>query len=242
VKNVTGYDLNKLYTGCFGTLGVIEAAWLRLRPLPERRAVCEAELSTLHEASRQGLAAARLSTARAVALAIEPHEGRARLTAELAGDAESVAADAERLAADPGARPAPEAALDAVRERQAALPAPAGLRFRIAALPSRLEPALAELSRAGAALLAYPGLGLVYAALPLAAQPDEAAAARAFRLAERVAREAGGGVLCEAAPAWAKRGHDVFGALGVALPLVRTLKAGFDPEGILNPGRFVGRL
>ena len=34
VKNVTGYDLNKLYTGSFGTLGVIVSAWLRLRPRP----------------------------------------------------------------------------------------------------------------------------------------------------------------------------------------------------------------
>jgi glycolate oxidase FAD binding subunit len=33
VKNVTGYDLAKLYTGSLGTLGVI-AAWLRLRPRP----------------------------------------------------------------------------------------------------------------------------------------------------------------------------------------------------------------
>jgi glycolate oxidase FAD binding subunit len=32
VKNVTGYDLAKLYTGSFGSLGVIESAWLRLRP------------------------------------------------------------------------------------------------------------------------------------------------------------------------------------------------------------------
>ena len=34
VKNVTGYDLNKLYTGSFGSLGVIESAWLRLRAAP----------------------------------------------------------------------------------------------------------------------------------------------------------------------------------------------------------------
>jgi glycolate oxidase FAD binding subunit len=35
VKNVTGYDLAKLYTGSLGSLGVITAAWLRLRPAPE---------------------------------------------------------------------------------------------------------------------------------------------------------------------------------------------------------------
>jgi glycolate oxidase FAD binding subunit len=34
VKNVAGYDLTKLYTGSFGTLGVITQAIFRLHPLP----------------------------------------------------------------------------------------------------------------------------------------------------------------------------------------------------------------
>ncbi|GAA2733785.1 FAD-binding oxidoreductase [Actinocorallia aurantiaca] len=37
VKNVAGYDLGKLYTGSFGTLGLIVKASFRLHPLPEQR-------------------------------------------------------------------------------------------------------------------------------------------------------------------------------------------------------------
>ena len=85
VKNVTGYDLAKLYTGSLGTLGVIAAAWLRLRPRPERVLVMEAPLAGVDAALGQGLAAARLASARAAALELAPG-GAARLVVELAGD------------------------------------------------------------------------------------------------------------------------------------------------------------
>src|SRR5262249_27876743 len=38
VKNVAGYDMNKLYVGSFGTLAVLTEVILKLRPLPERSA------------------------------------------------------------------------------------------------------------------------------------------------------------------------------------------------------------
>lgn len=40
VKNVAGYDLNKLFIGSMGTLGIISTVTLKLRPLPKFESVC----------------------------------------------------------------------------------------------------------------------------------------------------------------------------------------------------------
>jgi FAD/FMN-containing dehydrogenase len=50
VKNVTGYDLHRLYTGSFGSLCLILEASLRLFPLQESELVCEGSSATLDAA------------------------------------------------------------------------------------------------------------------------------------------------------------------------------------------------
>jgi D-lactate dehydrogenase (cytochrome) len=49
VKNVAGYDLPKLHTGAFGTLGVITDVSLKLLPLPRRRTSLVIPVQTLGE-------------------------------------------------------------------------------------------------------------------------------------------------------------------------------------------------
>ena len=50
------------------------------------------------------------------------------------------------------------------------------------------------------------------------------------------------GAVVEDAPPEVKRGIDVFGPEPSSLPLMRSIKAQLDPNGVLSPGRFVGRL
>jgi glycolate oxidase len=52
IKDVTGYDLNGLFTGSEGTLGIITEALLRLVAKPRYAKTALAEFSSLHDASR----------------------------------------------------------------------------------------------------------------------------------------------------------------------------------------------
>ena len=86
VKNVTGYDLPRLATGSFGSLGLIAEVCLKLWPLPPERAMIHVD------DAGQALAAAY----RPLAL-IETND---RATLYLAGSGEELAAQAARVGGD----------------------------------------------------------------------------------------------------------------------------------------------
>jgi len=252
VKNVTGYDLMKLQIGAHGSFGVISAAWLRLRPRAECERVVAAALDETGDAMARAVAAARLPTARVCALVdlnfgfvVESsHAPRTGwlLIVEMAGDEAAVARDSDRLSADFGAGDATRGVIERVRSLQGENFGPAGLRFRLSVLPSRLDRVLRELAVAGAALLVYPGSGLVFARIALDNTADGIGVERAWLAMRSAARAGSGHVVLEAAPEWAKVARDVHGQATDEWRLARALKARFDPAGILNPGRFVGGL
>ena len=62
-----------------------------------------------------------------------------------------------------------------------------------------------------------------------------------FRTRE-LAREAGGTTLVEHCPLPLKKQIDVWGDQLQGMEIMRRIKQKFDPLGILNPGRFAGRL
>jgi glycolate oxidase FAD binding subunit len=237
VKNVTGYDLAKLYCGSLGSLGVIEGAWLRLRPTPERAVVLETPALPIAAACDEGLRASQRSALRVCAVVADG--ASARCLVELAGDAPSVSRDADWLAAELGAELAAADALQQLRLRQHGPTAEGGLRFRLGALPSELRRVVEGLFAEGGEVVAHPGLRLVYAGFAARAP---AAAEALFDAVARMTGADSGGVVCEAAPLALKRARDVFGDTASLLPLLRALKQRFDPEGVLSPGRFAGRL
>jgi glycolate oxidase FAD binding subunit len=237
VKNVTGYDLAKLFVGSCGTLGVITSAWLRLRPRPER---VDTLLAPAPADPSVAVAAARAPTARAAALldaSLAPElaaglGGARPFVLELAGDDAAVAADRASLAARLGAQDAPAHAVDLVRGAQGG----GAVRFRVAALPSELDALRGALAAAGAGVLALPSRGLLYAHFASSAEAFPAQLA-AVSLAARRAHAAW---RLEAAPLAARAACEVQGEPDGTAALQRALERAYDPAGVLNPGRGFG--
>jgi glycolate oxidase FAD binding subunit len=228
VKNVTGFDLVRLYAGAFGTLVVVTELVVRLRPLPERALVHRLDAPDLAAA----IAAAherRLRGPGPEALAIRPVGAGAG--AALLTRLEGAVDDVERRAADGGSETAPEADWEDLR-RVAAGPGDAACRVRLGARPSdlrELAESVASAAGADALVLLLPLVGSVLADVPESS---------AEWLLE-VARENGWVCRLGRAPLAVRHHIDAFGPPPATLPLMRELKRRFDPERMLSPGRFV---
>jgi glycolate oxidase FAD binding subunit len=265
VKNVTGYDLQKLYCGSFGSLGVIESAWLRLRPVPERVASLVAPVGGPSDplGTSLALSVARRPTARCVALldassaaelGLPTGGGEAGGTfvqvVEFAGPSSSVDDDVAWTRARCDAVAAPSGVIDAISalsSRRSTGSDGESIVARFAMLPSAVSRCVNELtnerSARGARIVAHPGLGLVYASWSTAEAALDAPSI--VRCVANIARGIRARARFERFPLDRREGSgfDVFGTLERGeLQLMRALKQKFDPAGVLNPGRPAGHL
>jgi len=228
VKNVTGYDLTRLYSGSYGTLVALAEVTLKLMALPDRMATLRATASDLREALR---IAAEL---RATHLPLDALAVVTGAAAERVGD--SHASVFIRIA---GPDAAVERMTRAVRERCAASPFDPRVWDSIASLPAGPD----RVARAGwpaghdvpigvalSNAVIYPGSGIAFVLGDLSVD-----AVRSMRAALEAAD---GALIVERADASFKRA--VGGAWGrprVPPAIARALKDRFDPQAVLAPGR-----
>ena len=227
-----------------GCLGVIESAWLRLRPSPESVAACIAPLRADSGGVRLAIETARRPTARCAALLDAGWAGSIGLggydpvlLVELAGTGPGVEGDLEWLGHQTNVTPASADAIDALGRALVAAPAPGGARARLAMLPSSCARAASSLRESGARLVVHAGLGIVHA--------EWDSAGKALGAVDRVAAAVGAEARFEQLPDELKRGRDVFGVgadRSAVVERMRALKRRFDPGGVLNPGRFLGHV
>ena len=248
VKNVTGYELTKLFTGSLGTLGAITRVTLRLRALPEASRTTVASLPASDSADQfadrvlAAIAAAPGPAAIAVAppgtgLPGLPEDGGFRLAvrfeglreeagippdgvAEAAGGALQILEDSDEEAFWAGVRDFPAV----VPERQGTL------GVAVHGPPRALLRTVWRLAAFGPPV-AFPDQRRAIASVPMG---DFEAALGALQ------EERGVSAVVETAPGDWKRNHPVFHPppSAAVAALSSRLRAALDPAGILAPGRF----
>ncbi len=211
VKNVSGYDMMKLHYGALGSLGVIVAASFKVFPKP---------LRDVTVSSGGGWNAATHALSTQVAPTALELDSDGRVLARYTGSPDAI----DRLVRELGWK-AVEPSVWTVYshrspERWARIAVPReALRRIVQALPS------------GSEWWASPGTGIAHWAVNV-----DAGAVRDIRA--RV-EAAGGKLVMLAAPDDFMREVGAWGTPPPTLEIMRRLKKAFDPEGVLNPGRFV---
>jgi glycolate oxidase FAD binding subunit len=256
VKSVTGYDVPKLLVGSLGTIGIIVGATLRLRPLPAATGTWRLALPSPAEAESflsalldSGLEADRVTllNGRAARACGQPDE-RLTFLVSVGSVQEAVLSQGSALTKLVGAhggqaRECPTSAWNSLGD---ALQRPTVLR--LACEPKRLMFWLGELEQLASGLgvevsvVAQAGNGMLQAAL-LGQLPGSRLEVDLVRpLRDGLASE-GGSLVVERAPAELKTQLEVWGPIHPdSLQIMARLKREFDPDGVLNPGRFVGGL
>src|SRR6266404_1764392 len=244
VKNVAGYDLPKLVTGALGTLGVITRAIFRLHPLPRERRTISCVPTDVREAQRLVVAIQNSKLAHSALQICCEREMQPRVDVLFEGTEAGLTAQVEQVKVMMGAAAISDAGGDVWSARQEICSA--GKRgetefavVKFASLPAQMAETIetiARLSRPDVRWkVAAQATGIGWARLDGDAQAMESAL-REFR----AGLERGGGSLVTAHRAAGMSALDAWGKAGDALPLMNAVKRQFDPQGILNPGRFVG--
>jgi glycolate oxidase FAD binding subunit len=216
VKNVSGYDLMKLHHGALGTLGVIVAASFKVFPKPMRDV--SVETGPLPAAESWTAVARALAMPQAPAALELFSDGR--VLARFLGSPDAV----ERMVRELGWSVASASAWS-----EHALRGPESWA-RIAVPPHELKRVLGSLP-GGAFWWASPGLGIAHWTVDTTPE--------AVRDIRTVVEGAGGRLVLMDAPPELTREVGAWGTPPSTLDVMKKLKNAFDPQNILNPGRFV---
>ncbi|WP_392482173.1 FAD-binding oxidoreductase [Nostoc sp. C110] len=242
VKNVAGYDLMKLLTGSYGTLGLISQLTFRVYPLSEAsgtvvltgsaEAVSQAA-DILRGSALTPVQADLLSTKLVSSLGLGQGLG---LIARFQSISESVKEQSNRVL-EVGQKLGLNGAIFADAD-EASLWQRLQERIHFSATESVITCKIGVLPTAAIEILAQVEFGLIHISSGLGLlQLEDKNQVLQVRDSTQLNR---GFLTILEAPVAVKEQIDVWGYTGNVLPLMRRIKEQFDSKNILSPGRFVG--
>jgi FAD/FMN-containing dehydrogenase len=253
VKNVAGYDLCKLFTGSYGTLGVITEVTFKLRPLPaESRTIVASGgrgillvLGKQIAANSSAVAVEIVSPLLAKDLGLATKDNECALFVRFAGSSRGVVtqtAQTLKMLRDAAVRCATHDedlslwhSLSNMTKHDLSWRA----RVRSSDLSALLEE-VAALERDDAwrsTIRWQAGVGDGRLGVRARTPAYQKEAARALERLRQTAEDRGGSLVLEQAPVEIKRACDAWGSFGSAGELMKRVKQQLDPQSVLSPGR-----
>lgn len=253
VKNVAGYDLMKLFTGSYGTLGILTEVTLRVYPVTEASGslVLTGDVEAIASATKTLLASSLTPTAIDLLsnqIVTQMNLGKGMgLIVRFQSVTEAVKQQCSRLL-EIGQKlglqgnlyaDADESTLwQLLPEQIWSTPQKPGIVCKIGVLPNAAASTLTHLET----LTSSTGLGLIHAGsgLGLLRFDAETVTAQTINEMRSYCQERKGFLTVLEAPIALKQKLDVWGYNGNDLKIMRQIKQQFDPTNILSPNRFVG--
>ena len=235
IKNVAGYDISKLFTGAYGTLGAVLGLSVRLHPLSPTTAtaVGRSDEPSLLEAAALGLSHARVELQ---SLDLRWEDGAGAVLARFGGSsAAQPARDAAGVMGEQGLETeVSEDDAEIWEAQRAGQRSERGTVVRVSGLQTQIAELLRTVRPMNARVVGRAGLGLSWVTLP-----HDANAAAGVESLRRALSPSPCVVLD--APDEVRAEVDVWGAADPAtMVLMRRVKERFDPAGVCAPGLFAG--
>jgi glycolate oxidase FAD binding subunit len=243
VKNVAGYDLPKLATGAFGTLGIITRAVFRVHPLPRNKHSFSVSTATAEE-SRRFIHAIQDSKLAHTALQARFENDAAPLVDILFEGTEAglsaQEAHLKKLAETASVTDASPEIWNARQELWSFSKPESSAIAKISVLPAEIDKSATTIAKSAKvrqlqwkAVMQATGIGF----LKLEGDPKDLRVSLQ-ELRAQFERNSGSLVVVHRPASMAP--IDAWGSAGDALPLMKAVKQQLDPKNTLNPGRFVG--
>ena len=255
VKNVAGYDLMKLFTGSYGSLGILTEVTFRVYPLPEtaNTVVLIGEAEPIASASKTLLASALTPTAvdllstglvkalgigqgmglmirfQSVAEAVQEQSSRILAVGQQLGLTGTLYTEAEELNL-----------WQSLPKQIWESPSARAITCKIGVLPTAAVKTLVKLDT----VTSSTGLGVIHAGSGLGKLRfnSEEVESRTIVEMRNYCQNQKGFLTVLEAPTAVKQQLDVWGYNGNGLKLMGQLKQQFDPKNLLSPHRFVGNI